>query len=88
MSANARSQEGGPAFPVPNLRNSVGQELTGASGMSLRDYFAAAALSGVVAKCSYEDMKKFSSDELRRMTATACYNIADEMIKAREATSE
>jgi hypothetical protein len=56
---------GGPAFPVGNV-----------NGMSLRDYFAAKALQGIMA-CNgvYEDEKKL---------AQWCYEQADAMLEARE----
>jgi hypothetical protein len=47
--------------------------------LTLRDYFAAAALQGWCAG----DTKEWdiSSEKIR---ATACYKLADEMLKARE----
>ncbi len=42
MTDHTNQDDGGPAFPVP--------EMTG--GMSLRDYFAAAALQGELAQSS------------------------------------
>ena len=56
---------GGTAFPVGT-----------ASGMSLRDYFAAKVLQGVMA-CNgvYDDEKKL---------ARWCYEQADAMLEARE----
>lgn len=42
--------DGGPAFPVPERENGNGDTVWPiACGMSLRDYFAAQALSGVMA---------------------------------------
>lgn len=40
--------DGGPAFPASNQTDSLGRTLTGSFGMSLRDYFAAAALTGLI----------------------------------------
>ena len=40
--------DGGPAFPCPPSQHSNGFYSTG-NGMSLRDYFAAAALQGLLA---------------------------------------
>ena len=40
---------GGPAFPVPNSANVNGQE-----GMTLWDYYAAAALQGLIANGSHD----------------------------------
>jgi hypothetical protein len=61
---------GGPAFPTPahNLQN---------DGMTLRDYFAAKAMQGLLAG----SLK--SSDT--HLIARDCYAMADAMIKAREA---
>jgi hypothetical protein len=60
---------GGPAFPVPSL--AVG------SGMTLRDYFAAAALQGCLAS--------FESTGTRDAYASVAYEYADAMLKAKEA---
>ena len=62
--------DGGPAFPVPSL--AVG------SGMTLRDYFAAAALQGLMAVhtsggCLVDDLY-----------AKYAYDLADAMLKRRE----
>lgn len=61
---------GGTAFPT---KTAFGYE---ESGMTLRDYFAAKALQGVMA-CNgiYEDEKKL---------AQWCYEQADAMLEARE----
>jgi len=58
------------AFPVPN-----GADVNGQRGMTLRDYFAAKALSSLnwVARDS-----DFEDD------ARMCYKMADAMLKARE----
>jgi hypothetical protein len=66
MSVNS----GGPAFPVHEY--SFGRELT---GMTLRDYFAAAALCGLVADGAVSTFD---------LAATESYNFADAMLKARE----
>jgi hypothetical protein len=74
------SQSGGPAFPRPETVNT---SRGGDAGMSLRDYFAAAALQSL---CSG------GADEVTQETgksapglAQAAYLIADEMIRARSA---
>lgn len=62
---------GGPAFP---------RQHDWGYGMTLRDYFAAMAIQGIVAgKVSYEGMAGFSDSD-----AEQCYIIADAMLKARE----
>ena len=78
-------QNGGPAFPVSTrpleYEHGYGHQ-DGAStwqfgGMTLRDYFAAQALQGLLAAPD----TGFSFNEL----ATACYKTADAMLKARDA---
>jgi hypothetical protein len=58
--------DGGPAFPDDRWQ----------AGMTLRDYFAAAALQGIVA---YVGGKNWDDD------AKNAFKAADAMIKAREA---
>jgi hypothetical protein len=59
--------DGGLAYPIPSLAVS--------SGMTLRDYFAAAALQGnlIEPTASNDDVAKWA------------YSLADAMLKAREA---
>ena len=66
---NVPINDGGPAFPTATLA----QKTEG--GMTLRDYFAAAALQGnlIEPTASNEDIAKYA------------YSLADAMIKAREA---
>jgi hypothetical protein len=66
---------GGSAFPCPPSQHSNGFYSTG-EGMSLRDYFAAAALRGMLANGGS------SWDEHDAKHAYLC---ADAMIRAREA---
>ena len=41
--------DGGPAFPVPDVHHPSGQIQFGSSGMSLRNWFAGQALAGMLA---------------------------------------
>jgi hypothetical protein len=61
---------GGPAFPALDARTML-------SGMSLRDYFAAKALQGVLAGDTEELL---SVDAI----ASVSYRIADAMLEARK----
>lgn len=71
---------GGPAFPVGKWAEWGGSkqgEIAG--GMTLRDYFAAKALQGLIANKSNPLHFKPEDD------ADYCYTIADAMLAAREA---
>lgn len=71
---NNHLNDGGPAFAIPFPSVAV-PSLPVHLGMSLRDYFAAAALQGLIADgggASWE------------ADANAAYKAADAMIKARE----
>lgn len=60
--------DGGPAFPIQN-RLDVSN-----SGMSMRDYLAAAAMTSGLCPCNAYDWKEI---------AGWSYGVADEMLKAR-----
>ena len=54
---------GGPAFPDPGRAQSAKQrEILKGHGMTLRDYFAAKAMQGLVTKrsCSLDELPKFA----------------------------
>lgn len=71
--------DGGPAFPVLHSidGNWVKNPLPEYSGMTLRDYFAAAWLMGYVANPSAVDVP-------RETSANYAYKMADAMLKERE----
>ena len=74
-----------PAFPCVYYSEpigSIGPQLTIKGGMTLRDYFAAAALP--VAWKAYESFAVIG-DNANQELAKAAYQIADAMLKAREA---
>jgi hypothetical protein len=62
-----------PAFPTPII--SVMQH----TGMTLRDYFAAKAMQGLLSDSDWRQDMGFDD------TALAAYKMADAMMKAREA---
>ena len=66
-----------PAFPKPHS----GATQYAQEGMSLRDYFAAKALQGLI---HHFDFGTFRDDPMR--LAWWAYDAADEMMKAREKT--
>ena len=54
-------------------------------GMSLRDYFAAKAMQGILSNPAYEEIcKDFSAEKALNMVTTVSFGIADAMLKARE----
>lgn len=76
---------GGPAFPF-NEKDPYGVHYCSHSGMTLRDHFAAKAMTMIpypqhLGLQEYET--KHFADYTQRMAAAA-YQIADAMIKARE----
>ena len=74
---NKNIDNGGPAFPVPPIQHSNGFYSTG-EGMSIRDYFAAAALQGLLS--SIEPNQLWCGEDV----AVTCYRTADTMLKARK----
>ena len=70
--------DGGPAFPqtVLTMRPNRMEEI-GHDGMTLRDYFAAAALNGIMQAFGGEDLYSYSEN------AVHSYAAADAMLKAR-----
>lgn len=69
-------ETGGPAFPTENQHQSA-NHLWHYEGMTLRDYFAAKAMQGMLAE---NGGGAVGNDKL----AEFAYHLADAMIKARE----
>ena len=76
---------GGPAFPGP-YANENGQieALFKQQGMTLRDYFAAKAMQSTLADDAYVERTETPAEWLA-IVAKASYEMADAMLKAREA---
>lgn len=70
---------GGSAFPIPAAETSEGRHAP-VRGMTLRDYFAAKAIGGLLA----DPNVKIGANEIDHV-AELCYRMADAMIRAREA---
>lgn len=85
----SKSNDGGPAFPTePRNHGYEGADGTGAQGgMSLRDYFAAAAVPFLAE--FYAEKMRINFKEERRFElpwgefAANAYGIADAMLEAR-----
>lgn len=76
---------GGPAFP--QVATDPDGDLW-QPGMTLRDYFAAKAIAGILANPDISASAarcNVSTNEFREDTAIAAYAMADAMLKAREA---
>ena len=71
---------GGPAFPMPEVRNPDGGVVKwGEDGMTLRDYFAAKAMAGF-----NKSMVDYGWDaEILEAHAIDAYRIADAMLRER-----
>ena len=69
---------GGPAFPSHGSMGEVTHE-----GMTLRDYFAAKAMP--VAWGMYEELYDCSPEDVIPFVADYAYDLADAMLKRREA---
>ena len=67
-------KDGGPAFP-----STISDDSLHVGGMSLRDYFAAKAMQGLMASPA--------DPESMEVAAKWSYNLADAMLKAREVKS-
>jgi len=68
-------EQGGPAFPCDNIHDDKGN-WHNTSGMSLRDYFAAKAMS-------YWLCIPIDKEQLNKV-AVESYKVADAMLKARK----
>ena len=71
--------DGGPTFPVWELNGNGQPEMTG-FGMTLRDYFAAKAMQGLLAA----QIHGFIDTPAKGPFASMAYEMADAMLKARE----
>jgi hypothetical protein len=69
---------GGPAFPQHGF-DTIAERFTSQGGMTLRDYFAAKAMQGMVYYGPWSDNKD------RMQIAESAYKMADAMIQARDA---
>jgi hypothetical protein len=69
--------DGGMAFPQ-SYRIPGSSTVTGESGLSMRDYFAAAAMQGILASDSPGDNTSF------KLVASMSYQQADAMLESRK----
>lgn len=71
----SKQNDGGYAFPC-----GFGAAMDAEAGMSLRDYFAAKAMVGLLVGKSLP----VTGDDPIKILATAAFNVADAMIEERE----
>jgi hypothetical protein len=84
--SNQPINDGGPAFPCGYYSEpigSIGPQFTIKGGMTLRDYFAAAALQGNLSSQSI-DIGYYDGLDGWNKAAKDAYQAADAMLKARE----
>lgn len=75
------SDGGGPAFPIPIRTTWAPEEdIRRGSGITIRDYFAAAALTGLLANRTYLDCSKAYAWSL---PVDDAYSVADYMLAER-----
>ena len=81
----ADSDDGGPAFPCPEVRDAQGNGITeGASGMSLRDYFAGQALTTILGHAAgLNDLHRKTGEDTSKIASVMAYAAADAMLAAR-----
>jgi hypothetical protein len=72
-----------PAFPVPSVCNANGDVQYGTDGMSLRDYFAASAMQGMLSANSAAT-HGMNAENVDKIIAREAYLLADAMLAERE----
>lgn len=81
-----QKDDGGPAFPRTANEQDQRADLYSEIGMSLRDYFAAAALTGLITMVARQRVKDLADGvQGGRIEADAAYAVADAMLAARKA---
>ena len=80
----SNTNTGGPAFPTENYAEIVPLSTGYSEGMTMRDYFAAKAMQGLMMR---QDAAGFNfslaPNDAMRVSLWA-YDLADQMLKARE----
>ena len=75
---NNRKKDGGPAFPLTPEMMSIGQCSDDVQGMSLRDWFAGQALSGITSDPEWQPA------QYGKAVAKFCYELADAMLEEKQ----
>jgi hypothetical protein len=77
----SKTDSGGPAFPSPEWSDAHGNIAHQEYGMTLRDYFAAKALQGLI--LNSQGTQGFDMALIQSTGAELSYEFADAMMKAR-----
>ena len=77
----SNTNTGGPAFPSTEPSQEHTPFFDHHDGMTLRDYFAAKAMQGLIGCADWRE--GLDEDEASDFTAFAAYEMADAMLKAR-----
>jgi hypothetical protein len=81
----SKIDDGGAAFPKSDCIEPDMEPIRYSDGMTLRDYFAAAALQAIVSNFQPQEVADIASGAIRLDgTPKAAYTIADAMIAARK----
>ena len=76
-----------PAFPRPYSEDAflADTDYLAQDGMTLRDYFAAKAMKSYLADKELIDLFVYMNTDVKEQVALAAYQMANAMLKAREA---
>ena len=87
MDEPERINDGGPAFPTPDVYHPNGQVQYGSNGMTLRDWFAGQALVALLGNnetlVSLKGKKEQYALSFPEAMTKYCYQAADAMLKER-----
>jgi len=81
----SNKQTGGPAFPTKNYQDVVPLATGYSEGMTLRDYFAAKALQGLLANPKLSETILKHGGAHGRWIEDSAWAFGDAMLKARQA---
>lgn len=89
MARRLHTDAGGPAFPVTGTDGLFGTTYVKATGMSLRDHFAAQALSALIAaydaaNTTGDALSCIGTEHILRNVPALAYKFADAMLEARK----
>ena len=84
MSTMSNRTDGGPAFPQISFDEAGLASKAMQGGVSVRDYFAAAALQGLLSFSSYDAIAWPDEDNQCRIDVRIAYRYADAMLAERQ----